>query len=55
MLLESIEKEGWRLEHAGFVFREVGSVSRNKMVTTGQKEHINGFVWGTYLFRRREA
>jgi hypothetical protein len=55
MLLESIEKEGWRLEHAGFVFQEVGSVSRNKIVTRGQKEHVNGFVWGIYLFRRRET
>jgi hypothetical protein len=35
-ILESIEREGWHLEHANYVFRVTGSVSRDKLFSSGQ-------------------
>jgi hypothetical protein len=52
--LESIEAEGWRLEHVGYVFRPTGTESRDKFLASGQIETVLGNVVGIYLFRRAE-
>jgi hypothetical protein len=51
-VLESVEREGWRLEHAGYVFQETGSVSRDKLLSSGQTASVTGAIVGIYLFRR---
>jgi hypothetical protein len=50
-VLEQIEAEGWRLEHAGYVFEQTGSVSRDKLLSTGQTAAVTGQIVGIYLFR----
>lgn len=54
-VLASIESEGWRLEHAGYVFRQTESVSRDKLLSSGQTAAIAGEIWGIYVFRRVTA
>jgi hypothetical protein len=49
--IEEIEAQGWMLEHAGYVFRETGSVSRDKLLSSGQTAQVTGEVVGVYLFR----
>jgi hypothetical protein len=49
--IEAIESEGWHLEHAGYVYRMTGSVSRDKLLSSGQQEAIHGEVLGIYIFR----
>lgn len=49
--LDSIEAQGWRLEHAGYVFRVIGSQSRDKFMSSGQQEAVSGEIVGIYLFR----
>lgn len=53
--LAAIEAEGWRLEHAGFVYVMTGQTSRDKIAgwSGGQLTAVNGQVNGIYLFRRR--
>lgn len=53
-VLGQIEDEGWRLEHAGFVFVETGATSTNRLLSTGQGIVTRGVVEGIYLFRRVE-
>ncbi|MFV8836182.1 hypothetical protein ACNSTU_14555 [Aquisalimonas sp. APHAB1-3] len=53
--LESIEKEGWKLEHAGYVSRITGSESRLKYWGTGEQSAVNGEIIGIYIFRRENA
>jgi hypothetical protein len=50
--LSAIEAEGWRLEHADYVFHETGSVSRDKLLSSGQTAAVTGEVVGIYIFRR---
>lgn len=50
-VLQGIEDEGWRLEHASYVFQETGSVSRDKFFSSGQVEAVTGTIIGIYLFR----
>ena len=49
-LLGAIEAVGWLL-HVGYVFRETGAVSRDKIYSSGQTTSVTGEVWGIYLFR----
>lgn len=51
-VLQSVEAEGWRLEHVGYLFQETGSVSRDKLLSTGQTASVTGVIVGIYLFRR---
>ena len=37
--IQAIEKEGWHLEHAGYVYRVTGSVSRDKLLDSRSHEH----------------
>jgi hypothetical protein len=53
-LLAIIESEGWTLENVGYVFRETGSVSRDKMLSSGQTASVTGEIVGIYLFRASE-
>lgn len=53
--LELVEAEGWRLEHAGYVYRVTGSVSRDKLLSSGQQEAVHGEIVGIYIFRLSEA
>jgi hypothetical protein len=50
-ILTNIEKEGWELMHAGFVFKETGQVSRDKFLSSGQQVSTWGSTFGVYLFR----
>ena len=50
-VIQSIEDEGWRLEHVGYVYRITGSESRDKFLASGQQEAVSGEIIGIYLFR----
>lgn len=50
-VLGQIEDLGWRLEHAGWVFIETGSSSRDKLMSSGERSTTSGRVEGVYLFR----
>ncbi len=52
--VEQIENEGWRLDHVGYVFQETGSVSRDKLLSSGQTAATTGKIVGIYLFRPLE-
>jgi hypothetical protein len=49
--IQLIEAEGWRLEHVGYVYRVTGSVSRDRLLASGQQEAVHGEIVGIYLFR----
>ena len=49
--IQSIEEEGWRLDHVGYVYRITGSVSRDKFLASGQQEAVSGEIVGIYIFR----
>ncbi len=49
--IETVESEGWRLEHAGYVFQQTHSLSKDKFMSSGQKEAISGNIVGIYTFR----
>lgn len=49
--LEQIESEGWHLIDAGYVFRPIGSASREKVIGSTEREAISGEIIGIYLFR----
>jgi hypothetical protein len=53
--IDSVEAEGWRLEHAGYVYRVTGSVSRDKFLASGQQEAVHGEIVGVYIFRVTET
>jgi hypothetical protein len=53
-LIESIEAEGWRLDHVGYVYRVTGSVTRDKFMASGQQEATSGEIVGIYIFRATE-
>ena len=55
MVIQSIEEEGWHLEHVGYVYRLTGSESRDKFFASGQQEAVSGEIVGIYIFRAREA
>lgn len=50
-VLDSIEAEGWLLEHTGYVYRVTRSVSRDKFMSSGQQEAVEGEIVGIYIFR----
>jgi hypothetical protein len=50
-VLGDIERAGWRLEHANWVFVQTGESSREKFLS-GQQSVITGEITGIYLFRR---
>jgi hypothetical protein len=50
-VIQSIEDEGWHLEHVGYVYRITGSVSRDKFIPSGQQEAVSGEIVGIYIFR----
>jgi hypothetical protein len=51
-VLGEIEVEGWRLEDVGYVFEQTGSISRDKLMSSGQTATVTGQIIGVYLFRR---
>ena len=53
--IEAIEKEGWKLDHAGYVYRVTGSESREKVLGSGQREAVSGEIIGIYIFRSAPA
>ncbi len=53
-ILTAIEDEGWELAHSGFIFREVGQVSRDKLLSSGQQVGTIGETVGYYLFKLTE-
>jgi outer membrane biogenesis lipoprotein LolB len=54
-VLEAIEAEGWHLEHVGYVFEQTGSVSRDKLLSSGQTAAVQGQIVGIYLFRAKTS
>jgi hypothetical protein len=54
-LLGAIESEGWTLWNASYVFRETGSVSRDKLLSSGQTAATVGEIVGIYLFRKGDV
>ncbi|MGN6280736.1 hypothetical protein [Frateuria sp.] len=50
-IIQSIEDEGWRLDHVGYVYRVTGSESRDKFMASGQQEAVSGEIIGIYIFR----
>lgn len=54
-VLDSVEGEGWRLEHAAYVYRVTGSVSRDKFLSSGQQEAVHGEIVGVYIFRAHDT
>ena len=53
-MIQSIESEGWRLEHANYVYRITGSSSRDKFMASGQQEAVSGEIIGIYIFRSND-
>jgi hypothetical protein len=53
-VLGRIESEGWQLFDVGYVFEQTGSVSRDKLYSSGQTASVTGNTIGVYLFRRAE-
>lgn len=53
IILGDIEKEGWVLFDAGFVFRQTRQDSRDKFLVSGQQVAISGETVGIYLFKRQ--
>jgi hypothetical protein len=50
--LAELEKVGWRLEHAGYVFLMTGESSTNRGgFSSGENTAVSGTVVGIYLFR----
>src|SRR5262245_48956753 len=45
-VLDAIEAEGWHLEHANYVYRVAGSISRDRFFATSQQEAVTGEVVG---------
>ena len=54
-VIQSIEDEGWRLDHVGYVYRVTGSESRDKFMASGQQEAVSGEIVGIYIFRAGAA
>ncbi len=54
-LLGQIESQGWRLQHASWVYIQTGQNSRDKFLASGQHVVVTGEVVGIYLFRRDDA
>lgn len=53
-VLEAIEAEGWVLESADFIYKPTGSISRDKLLSSGQTAETTGEIIGIYLFRAVE-
>lgn len=49
--LSAIESQGWRHEHADYVYRTTGASSRDKLLSSGQQESMSGEILGVYIFR----
>jgi hypothetical protein len=54
-ILGEIEKLGWRLEHAGYVYIVTGETSTDRVFVTGQAVAVSGVTVGVYLFRNASA
>lgn len=54
-ILDSIEAEGWVLKHAGYVYRITRSFSRDKLLSSGQQEAVEGQIVGIYIFRHESG
>jgi hypothetical protein len=51
-ILGEIEKLGWRLEHASYLYVMTGETSTKKVLVSGDETIISGTTVGVYLFRR---
>lgn len=54
-ILNAVCGEGWELVNGSFVFVEMGQLSRDKFMSSGQQVAVQGQTVGYYLFRRCEA
>ena len=51
-VLDTVEAAGWELQHVTTENVPIGSVSRDKVLSTGQQEQIASQTWAMYVFRR---
>ena len=51
----AIEREGWTLIDAGYVYRQTHAESRDKFLASGQEEAYSGQILGVFTFRRADA
>lgn len=49
--LGEIERLGWRLEHAGYLFMITGETSTARVFVSGDNTAVSGVTVGVYLFR----
>lgn len=49
--IDLIEAEGWKLEHASYVYQVVGSVTSKSLLAKGLQEAVEGEIIGIYIFR----
>ena len=54
-IIDSVEAEGWRLEHAGYVYQVSGSVTSKSLLANGLQEAVHGEIIGIYIFRFTEV
>jgi hypothetical protein len=52
-VIGQIEDEGWSLWHVGYVWQQTGSVSRDKLMSSGQVESVTGEPWASICSARR--
>lgn len=50
-IIDSVEAEGWKLEHAGYVYQVSGSVTSKSLLASGLQEAVHGEIVGVYIFR----
>jgi hypothetical protein len=48
--IEGIESEGWKLKHMNTTWKETGTVSRDKLLSSGQAGSVQGEVLAIYVF-----
>jgi hypothetical protein len=54
-ILADIERLGWRLEHAGYVFLITGETSTARVFMSGEATAVSGVTVGVYLFRNTDS
>jgi hypothetical protein len=54
-VIGEIERIGWHLEHAGYVFQMTGQSSTERFFVSGEQTSVSGVTVGIYLFRNTEA
>jgi hypothetical protein len=54
-LISAIEREGWKLDNASYVYRITRIESRDKFLASGQQEAVGGQIVAIYIFRATQC